>query len=68
MIDNYYLINSVFTSLSNKIAFALVYISIRFLLIGLHCVFYCLDFEALSSDTIGEHLRDKDVFFCTLGC
>ncbi|KAK3727923.1 hypothetical protein QZH41_016374 [Actinostola sp. cb2023] len=26
-----------------------------------------IDFEKLSNDTVGEHFKDKDVFFCTLG-
>ena len=26
-----------------------------------------LDFEAISSETVGEQFKDKDVFFCTLG-
>lgn len=25
------------------------------------------DFEKLSTETVGEHFKDKDVFFCTLG-
>ena len=25
------------------------------------------DFENISSETVGEHFKDKDTFFCTLG-
>ena len=25
------------------------------------------DFENISTETVGEHFKDKDVFFCTLG-
>lgn len=25
------------------------------------------DFEKISNETVGEHFKDKDAFFCTLG-
>ncbi|XP_078384664.1 protein HTATIP2-like [Oculina patagonica] len=28
---------------------------------------HVVDFETISSETAGEHFKDKDVFFCTLG-
>ncbi|CAH3139014.1 unnamed protein product [Pocillopora meandrina] len=28
---------------------------------------HVIDFEKLSTETVGEHFKDKDVFFCTLG-
>lgn len=28
---------------------------------------HVVDFEAISSETVGEQFKDKDVFFCTLG-
>ena len=30
-------------------------------------LFLISDFETLSSETVGEQFKDKDVFFCTLG-
>lgn len=32
-----------------------------------NCLSVTSDFEKLSTETVGEHFKDKDVFFCTLG-